>query len=538
MTIRQDQPRGCLSCRTVMGLRRSSCDDLVELAAARVRSGGLVGLSDVDAAEALAVEVGAQARRHDAAHLVGIGVDVRLDSEPDPADPGLHELGAPYPRCFQERDEGQGRDAHGTAVLGSETQHVVAPPGHPQRGQGAAARAGVGTGQHRVPQVVAEDRLDAVRQVREQHGVGRTSGGRGREIGLHGFQHQPVAVHVHPAVGAVEAQGVELRRAVDVVRRRAERGGRAGPCLGRHRLSTRLEQDRVDAEPSGRLLVGEQAQHARVGRQRGGIERVEPVDEGVQAVLHREDPVVAGAIAVAATFQLQPAGGRIVTPVGEDGGPPAPPAHEREPVRRRQPVDLAPQAQPSIGRDRLLVVDEQPGVAGGAGAGAHEVRAQEGGADAVDGGDERLDPRPGHAGIGDPVVEGGHQLPLGHRGQLSEGGGVRQSAVARPVERGGGPGVRHRRGEASALPPGQSLASVVLRAPQVGHHPEFPHAHRLRPPRLPGPGPPGAVLRRTVGRARAHDSRPAVPSQPPTIAVSGGRRRSTLIRCLVTPQGS
>ncbi|MFB4273704.1 MULTISPECIES: hypothetical protein [unclassified Nonomuraea] len=62
------------------------------------------------------------------------------------------------------------RPAHGPAlvVAAGEGEHVGGAALDPDRGQGAAARAGVGTGQDPVAEVVAQDRLHPVDQVAHQ----------------------------------------------------------------------------------------------------------------------------------------------------------------------------------------------------------------------------------------------------------------------------------------------------------------------------------------------------------------------------------
>ena len=93
---------------------------------------------------------------------------------------------------------------------------VVAATFDFDRRQRAAARARRRLHAHAVAQVVANDRLQVIGEIGQQHRVRQLAGRSGLVIAIHGFQDDPVRVHVQGAFAAAVADGQAFRGAVFV----------------------------------------------------------------------------------------------------------------------------------------------------------------------------------------------------------------------------------------------------------------------------------------------------------------------------------
>ncbi|MBX6357089.1 MAG: nitroreductase family protein [Micromonosporaceae bacterium] len=137
--------------------------------------------------------------------------------------------------------------------------------------------------------------LDGANQLSEAYDEGRVTERlliAAQVLGLGGgvawFEHDPVGVDVEPAVPAPVAQEGALGGGVAVADLGAEHACDPVVLVRRQPLGRQYQQDRVDVETSGLLLVGQQCGQARV---RGNDDRAEPVELGDyvrQQHVHRE----------------------------------------------------------------------------------------------------------------------------------------------------------------------------------------------------------------------------------------------------------
>ncbi len=139
--------------------------------------------------------------------------------------------------------DGEGNRGHRAAITHAEAQDIIAPPRDPNGRQEATTGARVGSHEHGVAEVVADDRLDPVGQVGQEYRVGGLPGRGGAEILIDGLKNCPVPIYVQPVVGAVEGNEKELRSPVDIVDLAVERRRHARADLGRRRLACDLRED-------------------------------------------------------------------------------------------------------------------------------------------------------------------------------------------------------------------------------------------------------------------------------------------------------
>lgn len=107
-------------------------------------------------------------------------------------------------RLVDDGADGERKDADYSTVRCQQSKHVITPALNPDRRERIAARAAARPGDDRVTEVVADDWLDPVGQVRQQHGVRRLARRRRAVVRIDGLEDYPVAVHVQPALLAVE----------------------------------------------------------------------------------------------------------------------------------------------------------------------------------------------------------------------------------------------------------------------------------------------------------------------------------------------
>ena len=109
------------------------------------------------------------------------------------------------------------------AVARAQRNDVVAAAFDLDRRQRTAARASVGLDAHAVAQVVADDGLQCVGEIGQQHGVREFARRRGPKLAIDGFEDHPVGIDVQAALAAAVGDGQAFRRAVLVLQRAAER---------------------------------------------------------------------------------------------------------------------------------------------------------------------------------------------------------------------------------------------------------------------------------------------------------------------------
>ncbi len=142
-------------------------------------SGGFLGANEFDVTEALVDEVGVQVCSDIAPHLLDVSAASQFESHADRRR-ALDELAAVHSRCIVgDGTDGERENAHCALVCGSQAQDIVTSTSDPDGGKRVAARAGIGPGKHRIAQVVADDGLDPVGEVRQEHGVRGLPGGAG-----------------------------------------------------------------------------------------------------------------------------------------------------------------------------------------------------------------------------------------------------------------------------------------------------------------------------------------------------------------------
>ena len=157
-----------------------------------------------------------------------------------------------------------GKQPHDGAVRRVQRNHVVAPPFHQNRRKRAAAGARLGIHHDAVAQVVPYDRLHAIGEVGEQHGMRRLRrAGIGRYAASTGSSSTQSALtcsqpSVHPYAMLMHSDAPYSlttwqpnARSISAARRR------------RQAFAARPQVQRPDLQPSRVLLFGEQREHRR-----------------------------------------------------------------------------------------------------------------------------------------------------------------------------------------------------------------------------------------------------------------------------------
>ena len=116
------------------------------------------------------------------------------------------------------------------AVGGGEGEHVRGPPLHPDRRCRVPTRTRIGPDQDAVADVVADDRLDAVGQVRHQHRVRDDSRRHGTVVGVDRFDDHPVLEQVQPALAAARRRSSRTRCTRRPPARQPRRPAPGGPA--------------------------------------------------------------------------------------------------------------------------------------------------------------------------------------------------------------------------------------------------------------------------------------------------------------------
>src|SRR5207245_887722 len=107
--------------------------------------------------------------------------------------------------AIEQGPEGQRRDADLLAAVGGKGEHISGAALDANCGQGTATWTRIGTQEDAVAQIVAHNRLHPIGKVRDQDRV-RLLTRRDRPIvGIHWLEHDPVEVHVLPALLAAGA---------------------------------------------------------------------------------------------------------------------------------------------------------------------------------------------------------------------------------------------------------------------------------------------------------------------------------------------
>ena len=131
-------------------------------------------------------------------------------------------------------------------------------------GSGLPQRQGVGVGQDGVAEVVADHRLDAIREIREEHRMRGFARRRGAIFRVDRLEHHPIGVDVEPAFAAAEGDAHAFGCSVFVEDRAVERPLEVGACGGRQKLAARPNDHGCDAQAAGHALLREKGQHGRI----------------------------------------------------------------------------------------------------------------------------------------------------------------------------------------------------------------------------------------------------------------------------------
>ena len=192
--------------------------------------------------------------------------------------------------AIEQGPEGQRRDADLLAAVGGKGEHISGAALDANCGQGTATWTRIGTQEDAVAQIVAHNRLHPIGKVRDQDRV-RLLTRRDRPIvGIHWLEHDPVEVHVLPALLAAGADEEALGRGVGGVDLGVERFGDPVVFASRKLLADGLHLDPVQAQAASFLLAGKPRDHAGVADEEGRAESVELGDQLRQRRVHREDP--------------------------------------------------------------------------------------------------------------------------------------------------------------------------------------------------------------------------------------------------------
>ena len=141
----------------------------------------------------------------------------------------------------------------------------------------------------RVRELVANERLGPVPEVRQQHVVARRPGWHGLVSLVDGLEDDHVLPHVATDVrGAFAGHHAALRRDVDVDDLEAPGLARPSSDLVAQHLGSRRGDRRRDGEPTVELLLGQQAQDRRVGDDSLRAVGLEPVHDLVDRLCHGE----------------------------------------------------------------------------------------------------------------------------------------------------------------------------------------------------------------------------------------------------------
>src|SRR5439155_20243486 len=101
--------------------------------------------------------------------------------------------------------------------------NVFAPAFHANGWQRIAAATGFGVGDHSIAEVVANHRLNAVREIGEKHRVRDLAQRGGTITRIDWLEHHPIGVDVKPAFAAAEGDAHAFRRPIFVEDRTVER---------------------------------------------------------------------------------------------------------------------------------------------------------------------------------------------------------------------------------------------------------------------------------------------------------------------------
>ena len=365
----------------------------------------------------------------------------------------LDDLEAVHARLLLDHRRQRDRyEAHERSVAGRERHDVVAAAFDFDRRQRAAARARRRLHAHAIAQVVANDRLQVIGEIGQQHRV-RQLAGRGRPvIAIHGFQDHPVRVHVQDAFAAAVADGQAFGGAVLVEQRASERGLDRRMRRPRQHFAAGPQARGPQLQPARLLLVGEERQHRRItGDERRPI-GVQRCDQIGQRGRHREALHVEPRLAAR---DAPPRGdAREMIAVGGDQRGASALRGCRRPIAAREggPQQLRGHQRVVRGQ-RRVVLHEHAGRAHRAGAGPHQIAVAKALADVGARADERLDVAPPDFGIGAPGIESGHQRRLGDDRQVGKLRRARGNVAPQvAVERRVGARVPEERG--AALPAG------------------------------------------------------------------------------------
>ena len=176
----------------------------------------------------------------------GIAVgDIRIQTQDERRWAHLYQLKSVHTGfILQHGRQRQRKQRYLRACTAVHAYYVVAPSFDPNRGKHASALAGTIEHGNAVPQVIANEGLNMIGQIREQRGVGRNAG-RHRCVSLvHGLQQNPVAIDVQRAVSAIPCNGKELGRSVTVTELAAEALGDMSALCNRKSLARRSRPPR------------------------------------------------------------------------------------------------------------------------------------------------------------------------------------------------------------------------------------------------------------------------------------------------------
>ncbi len=202
---------------------------------------------------------------------------------------GLRDLEAVLARRFlHHRRQRHRQQMHGASLARLQREYRVLAALDAHRGHGIAACAGHRQHHHAVAQVVADDGLDPVGEVGEEHGVRELAGLHRLAARIHALEDHPLRVHVHPSRGTLVRDGEALGGAVLVHHAASERRFDRRLGRGRERLASRPEGRRRDAQPSRGTLRREEGEDRGISGEESGLELVQLGDQLGQRIEHRE----------------------------------------------------------------------------------------------------------------------------------------------------------------------------------------------------------------------------------------------------------
>jgi len=229
---------------------QSGVPDGAVFLAVRVALRGFTGALNVDTFDAVFRKEPLDALMDELPHGFPVCISLHLQPDRQFVVVGLVGLEALHAPCFfDDRAKCERKDRHRVTAPVEEAEGVIVATLNVDSGKGTAARTRVGIGRDAVAEVVADDGLDAVCQVGEEHGIAGLAGRRRRAISLNRFQDEPIRVGVEPSLPAVEGNPVEeLAGGILIKDARIEGVLNRASRVWRENSSANDDEDRSNAE--------------------------------------------------------------------------------------------------------------------------------------------------------------------------------------------------------------------------------------------------------------------------------------------------